>query len=140
MDKLGVKTVDISGSAKAFSVYDDCDLHIGYRVHAHIYNLSQRNISLLIEEDGRGAGVNQALGLNSIKAYKERNQFNTQLITKFNNFIERNRENNQYLIENIDDEFNMLFNNQFMQYEIAFSIMQRYYEVMEKYIKNSIEG
>lgn len=140
MDKLGVETVDISGSAEAFSVYDDCDLHIGYRVHAHIYNLSQRNISLLIEEDGRGAGVNQALGLNSIKAYKERNQFNTQLITKFNNFIERNRENNQYLIENIDDEFNMLFNNHFMQYEIAFSIMQRYYEVMEEYIKNSIEG
>lgn len=139
IDKLGIKTADISGSAEAFSVYDNCDLHIGFRVHAHIYNLGHRNISLLIEEDGRGAGVNQALGLNSIRAYKEKNQFNSKLITKFNNFIERNRENNEYLIENVDDQFDMLFNNQFMQYETAFINMQQYYQIMINHIKNSIE-
>lgn len=140
MDKLGIKTVDISGSAKAFSVYDDCDLHIGFRVHAHIYNLSHRNISLLIEEDGRGAGANQALGLNSIKAYKEKNQFKSQLITKLNHFIKRNEKTNEYLIQNIDDQLNAIWNNQFIQYEIAFNNMQRYYKVMTKHIKDSIEG
>lgn len=139
MDKLGIKTVDISGSAKAFSVYDDCDLHIGFRVHAHIYNLSHRNISLLIEEDGRGAGVNQALGLNSIKAYKEKNQFHSRLMRIINNFIEKDKEKNEYLIMNVDDQFNMLFNNDFLQYKTAFFNMQLYFEQMKRHIETIVE-
>lgn len=135
MKRMGVQTVNISGSAEAFSIYDDCDLHIGFRVHAHIYNLSHRNLSLLIEEDGRGAGVNQALGLNSIRAYKDKNQFDSKIVTKFNNFIVRNKENNEYLIKNIDDQFDMLFNSKFIQYEMAFSYMKLYFEQMEKHIK-----
>lgn len=139
MDKLGVKTKDISGSAEAFSIYNDCDLHIGFRVHAHIYNLSRRNISILIEEDGRGAGVNQALGLNSIRADKEKNQFNSKCITKLNNFMEKNKGNNEYLIKNVDDQFNMLFHNDFIQYETAFFNMQLYFEQMKKHIKSILE-
>ncbi len=139
MTAMGIKTVDISGSAEAFSVYNDCDLHIGFRVHAHIYNLSRRNISLLIEEDGRGAGVNQALGLNSIKAYRDKNQFDSKFMTKLNNFMVRNKENNEYLIKNIDDQFDILFNSEFMQYEMAFSYMNLYFEKMKQYIKQIIE-
>ena len=56
--ELGISVLPISGSADGFSVYDDCDLHVGFRVHAHIYNLSQRNISILLNEDMRGVGVN----------------------------------------------------------------------------------
>lgn len=52
----GIIIHDISDSAEGFSIYDKCDFHIGFRVHAHIYNLSVRNISVLIEEDGRGGG------------------------------------------------------------------------------------
>lgn len=134
MEAIGVKTIDISGSSEAFSVYDNCDLHIGFRVHAHIYNLSIRNISLLIEEDGRGAGVNQALGLNSIRAYRDKNQFDSKILTKFNNFVSRNKENNEYLINNIDDQFDILFNSKFIQYDMAFSYMNLYFEQMKKYI------
>lgn len=57
-----VEAIDISYSHKGFSVYDECDLHVGYRVHAHLYNVSQRKPSFLIEEDGRGFGANDALG------------------------------------------------------------------------------
>lgn len=53
---LGISCVNISGESDKLSIYDDCDLHIGYRVHAHIYNLSMGSRSILIEEDGRGAG------------------------------------------------------------------------------------
>ncbi len=59
---IGVDPVDISYSHEGFTVYDTCDLHIGYRVHAHLYNISQRKPTFLIEEDGRGYGANDALG------------------------------------------------------------------------------
>lgn len=65
------RIVSISGSTEGFSVYDKCDLHVGYRVHAHIYNLSLCKKTILIEEDGRGAGVNEALGLIHITAYND---------------------------------------------------------------------
>lgn len=42
---------------------DAADLHIGYRVHSHLYSLSQRRASLLIAEDSRGLGQNSTLGL-----------------------------------------------------------------------------
>lgn len=67
----GIHIVDISGGTDGFSIYDNCDLHIGYRVHAHIYCISNRHVSFLIEEDGRGGGVNEALGMPSIKAYND---------------------------------------------------------------------
>lgn len=68
-EAYNVQVVDISRSQEGFRVYDDCDIHIGFRVHAHIYCLSERKMSILIEEDARGDGVNGALGLPHIKAY-----------------------------------------------------------------------
>ena len=38
------------------------DLHIGFRVHSHIYSLSQRIASVLIAEDSRGIGQMEAMG------------------------------------------------------------------------------
>lgn len=38
------------------------DFHIGYRVHSHIYSISQRITSMLIAEDSRGIGQAEAMG------------------------------------------------------------------------------
>lgn len=43
------------------TLYDATDLHIGYRVHAHLYCLSRRTPSILINEDIRGVGQAKAL-------------------------------------------------------------------------------
>lgn len=66
LEQNGIRCVDISYSADGFTEYNDVDLHVGFRVHAHIYALSQRIPSFLIEEDGRGYGANEALGLAHI--------------------------------------------------------------------------
>lgn len=59
----GFSSVDVSGSADKLSeFYDSCDLHVGYRVHAHLYCLSSNIPSFLIAEDGRGAGQLGVLG------------------------------------------------------------------------------
>jgi len=49
--------------------YRECDLHIGYRVHAQINFLSMRKPSLLLCEDGRGEGLSQTLDLYDLPAY-----------------------------------------------------------------------
>lgn len=64
--ELKVETSCIEKSADGFSLYDDCKFHIGFRVHAHIYNLSRGGESILINEDARGMGVNNALGLENL--------------------------------------------------------------------------
>lgn len=43
------------------SIYDRCDLHVGYRVHAHVSALSRRVPSYLLEQDGRGADYGLSL-------------------------------------------------------------------------------
>jgi len=48
-------------------VYEDFDLHIGYRVHAHLYFLSRRIPSILLSEDVRGSGQAKSLGMEEIR-------------------------------------------------------------------------
>lgn len=67
----GCEVVDISYSSDGFGMYDTCDMHVGFRVHAHLYNLSRRKASFLFEEDGRGYGANEALGYQTHLALSE---------------------------------------------------------------------
>lgn len=64
-----VKCVDLSNDSEKFHLLDDVDLHVGYRVHTHIYCVSKRIRSILIEEDIRGFGINDVWGLPHIRAY-----------------------------------------------------------------------
>ena len=61
--RLGVAATDISGGSHGFRVYDQTDLHVGYRVHAHLYCLSRGRISYLVAEDSRGLGALHTLGM-----------------------------------------------------------------------------
>jgi hypothetical protein len=57
-----IKFVDISGSADyLIRHYEQTDLHIGYRVHAHIFMSSISKLSVLINEDGRGKALSQVI-------------------------------------------------------------------------------
>lgn len=39
---------------EGLSIYDKADLHVGYRVHAHVSSLKRGMYSYLLEQDGRG--------------------------------------------------------------------------------------
>lgn len=75
---LGYKVVDAAYDLSKIDFYDDLDMHIGYRVHAHIYFLSRRAPSFLINEDGRGQGQAKSLGLYSL------DRFQPDLVDKLN--------------------------------------------------------
>ena len=65
--KLFVRKVEIRDVAydlKKIDFYQTFDFHVGYRVHAHLYFLSKRLPSILINEDGRGVGMVSSLGMD----------------------------------------------------------------------------
>ena len=63
LDANGIGHVDISGSAeRMISYYQDVALHIGYRVHAHIFMNSLSRPSVLFAEDGRGKATRDVIG------------------------------------------------------------------------------
>jgi len=68
--KLGVEIIDLAYSTEKARIYDECDIHIGYRVHSHIYFLSHRKPSILIAEDSRGIGVGKALSTPYIRGWE----------------------------------------------------------------------
>jgi Polysaccharide pyruvyl transferase len=65
----GWRTASIAdGLDKMLDLYGKSDLHVGFRVHAHLLSLSQRKASLLIAEDSRGVGQVEALGGSAVLA------------------------------------------------------------------------
>lgn len=59
----GFKPISFEADFNGFeSFMNTIDFHVGYRVHSHIFSLSQRKTSLLIGEDSRGIGQVAAMG------------------------------------------------------------------------------
>jgi hypothetical protein len=68
--KEDIPSVDISGSAeRLIDHYRNEDLHIGYRIHAHIFMSSISKPSILINEDGRGKALRDVIGGFYLDAY-----------------------------------------------------------------------
>lgn len=61
---LGYKEVDLSGKAENLAFYNNIDIHVGYRLHGHIYFLRNRKPSILLIEDARSFGVANSGALN----------------------------------------------------------------------------
>lgn len=59
----GFKPIEFAGNFAKFEQFmQTVDFHIGYRVHSHIFCISQRKGSILIAEDSRGVGQVAAMG------------------------------------------------------------------------------
>ena len=123
-----VEIVELYPDAKAFEVYDECDLHIGFRVHAHIYNLSRRQRSIVIEEDGRGGGVNEALGLPALLSYSDELQNDNRQIRKLYSCYRPLK--NQHLLEQLDAYIDATDNAGNLYYENAYRLMKMYFGKM----------
>lgn len=126
LEKYNITYTDISGSVKGFDIYNECDLHIGFRVHAHIYNLSRGNISVLLNEDVRGAGVNDALGIQNI------------YLKPYGRILHRKiaRGEIDMLMKTIEDYLQYISDTECLQYKNACENMRFYYLTMQKFIKD----
>lgn len=135
LNSMGIKYHNIAYGFEGFHLYDDCDIHVGHRVHAHIYNLSQRNISILFEEDSRGAGVNEALGLIGIKAYERKISSNTNIFIKGVNKYVTLTKTNRYAISDLNNYINYINKTNGLIFNIAYSSMEYYFTQMINHVK-----
>ena len=72
LTEQGIEYADISGSAeRMIDFYSQIDLHIGYRVHAHILMTSLSKNSILLAEDGRGIALKDVIGKSVIDAIEK---------------------------------------------------------------------
>lgn len=102
----GAKVVDVSYDLSKINFYDDCDFHIGYRVHAHLYFLSKRLPSLLINEDGRGLGMTDTLGQEDLNINQQ------DLMERVNNLLVKHKSENfswfEKVYSQIDSHFSVM--------------------------------
>ena len=75
VSEAGVRVVDISGGLdRMLELYASADLHVGYRVHAHVLMPSRRKPSLLIAEDGRGSGMADVIAGKVLRAWTSKSR------------------------------------------------------------------
>lgn len=91
-----IKYYNLEKNSSLFSVYDDARLHIGFRVHSHLYCLGKKVPSILIEEDLRGYGMNESLGLRHVYSYDIEKAANGEY------------EVNQYLFDQLETELDII--------------------------------
>ncbi len=119
-----VTCVDLSGDATKFHDLDGIDLHIGFRVHTHIYCISRLIPSILIEEDIRGFGMNETLQLPHIQSYAENSKpdafaANPYLNVQIEVLLEQAKRYNR------------------LDYQKVFYLIKQYYEKgMKQWLKN----
>lgn len=102
LDQQNVNYVDISGSAEnLMNYYSGVDLHIGYRVHAHIFMNSISKFSILISEDGRAKATKDVIGGIVLDGY---NRFSDSYLSKILNKLIANYDRygaNNYLVKEL---------------------------------------
>lgn len=113
LDKTRILYRDISGSSFGFKLCDNVDLHIGFRVHSHIYCMSRRIPSILIGEDARGSGLNQTLGLPDIRDFS---------------FQGRTQKENMYMSRQLEYYLEDLLKTDFLLLSSAYIKMKAVYE------------
>lgn len=99
--------IKILESIPDLEFYRTCDFHIGYRLHAHIFNLRNNIPSWLIYEDARGWGFDQTfnnkIGFKGIQVPEH----------KIRNFVlNKGRLRHFSVKENLPQEIKSLFTNQ----------------------------
>ncbi|MFS1428075.1 polysaccharide pyruvyl transferase family protein [Vibrio splendidus] len=65
------------------NIYDDADLHVGYRVHAHVSSLKRGMYSYLLEQDGRGCDYGLTINKKlSVPSYRQPKSKLDKVLTK----------------------------------------------------------
>ena len=131
-----IKYIDISGNAEnLINYYSNIDLHIGYRVHAHIFMNSISKFSILLSEDGRGKGVNKVLAGTTINAYtKYKKGFLSKVLSRLMPTYNRMISNN-YLEQELLNSLHYEKINNYPSVMRSRNLINNNFIMMKKFIK-----
>lgn len=124
LDENQIKWINMERDSSKFHEYDNADLHVGFRVHSHLYCMAHRIPTILIEEDRRGYGMSDILGLRHIFAYD----------------IKREGEDKFYpnpvLLQRIRDEISQLYKSDMLDLSMAYERMKFYKDVFKEALEH----
>ena len=136
LESQSIKYIDISGSAEnLMSYYQTVDLHVGYRVHAHIFMNSILKFSILISEDGRAKAVKNVIGgiiLDGYTSFKD--SFISKVLNKLFTSFDRYSANN-YLTKEILDNIEYENKIDFIRVKNSRNQIDNNFEVMKQFLK-----
>ena len=133
---------DTSYDLDKISFYSDCDIHIGYRVHAHLYFLSERKPSILINEDGRGSGFTELLGEAGIDGYRISSLAKGLYSTKNKKYMRvakrliRIPKPWREVFSELQEKLLRFKKNNFNDLDKIYGNIDKYYEEMKKFVDN----
>jgi hypothetical protein len=134
LDSKKIEYIDISGSAeKLIESYSKVDLHIGYRVHAHIFMSSISKPSILLSEDGRGAALKEVLGGFIANSFiKKKTDFISKILNRVIDF-------DQFVVDpdlhgKLMDRIIFELENELPAMQIPRASINSHYTVMSKFI------
>jgi len=136
-EQMNYTVKDTSYDTSKIEFYKDCDLHVGYRVHGHLYFLAHRLPSLLIEEDGRGRGANESLGLPRLPGWNRRIKIVNKgkylkKITNNSLFI----SSNKFIPDMVKNLLKEEMENDFRRIQQSVKIIDSTYEDMKEFVVN----
>lgn len=127
--------VDISGSAqKLIEFYEQVDLHIGYRVHAHIFCSSISKPSVLIAEDGRGLAL-QKLNIGLILPGFLKFRYGRSVPEKIVNRLRGKYEVDAFLPDDVINNIDYEIRQGFPRLSQTRSAIDELFPIMERYIQ-----
>jgi hypothetical protein len=137
LSSVGVSYIDISGSAKGLiEFYSGVDIHIGYRVHAHIFMNSIGKLSVLIAEDARAKGTQTVISGMVVDGYKS---FTSNQIARIaNRMMEKydRYKSNQYALKDVLQFIDYELTTKGQRSTISRLSIQNNYETMQKFLKS----
>lgn len=135
LDSKHINYTDISGSAEnLMNYYSSRDLHIGYRVHAHIFMNSIAKYTILLNEDGRGKSIKNVIGGITIDAYDNYNE--SYLIRKLNQLYKHDKYSaNTNLTKQLLDEIDYEKMIDFNRYKISRKTIDKNFDIMQKFLQ-----
>lgn len=106
VEELGYEIIELNNLKKMDRTYNKIDLHIGFRVHAHIWFLSRHKPSFLIHEDGRGNGFSDTFQLKN-----DIDWLSSNFATKIINNVDKEIENGFQGFDNFNKQYLIYLNN-----------------------------
>src|SRR5690606_10952489 len=115
--------------------YSQIDLHIGYRVHAHIFMNSISKFSILISEDGRAKGAKEVIGGIVLDGFTHvKNDYMSKILNKLLSNYDRYNANvnlTQEILSNVEYEEKI----DFMRIKNSRKQIDNNFEIMKQFLK-----
>jgi len=139
--QLGMNCIDLAYSYSNYKKYDDIDLHIGFRVHAHLYFLSNRKPSILMHEDGRGKAMSETIGLAGVDVFKKSivrkpSDFSNKVFNKLNLSVESHPEVDYESIDKLNHTIDTHINNNYLLMNGVYKNFDNNYSIMKKFMSS----